>query len=599
MAIKPSQYKILKPFEAWVQQTLPAIYDDSLSYTDLLAKLLYYVNTLAENNTTLSNDVTNAINYLNNYLGSDEFTDQVRKKLDDMASDGTLSRLIQPLFDEYKKTIDLEVATQNRSILNIQSDQNILKGRMDTFTSLQSGSTTGDAELQDIRVGANGVIYKNAGDSVRGQYLLLYKDIGDLEKGIGAYEYISPNMFNKDTVTLNKTIDENGDIVDDPNNRYCVTDYVDVFGHSKIVFGFYNVGKWNTLNTYIVALDGAKNVIGMRGLTGTIYTIPTNAKYVRIALSAAYNDYAMIVDGGFQVDKYYPYEHYIDYLKGIKELINSDDSNVYYVGKDRQNKSFSSVVTEAVEHPNSIVYVDEGEYDIESEFKAIYGNDFFNNFEQSSRRGLYLDNGIKIIMSPNTVIKFHYSGDNAKVKELFSPFNFAPYSPYSTKKSEIHGFELHGGIIDVKNARYCSHDDPSSFNKPYINKYINVQMKLDNTENTVWGAHNCIGAGLGMYGEFNVESCTFETVGSKGTTASISIHNTSQPNAKSFISIRDNYLYGNNTIRLLYYGASQLKTKAIVCGNSVSRQIELKPNTSDSTIENIELVAWNNEIRSN
>ena len=66
MAIKPSQYKILQPFQAWVQQTLPAIYDDSLSYTDLLAKLLYYVNTLAENNTTLSNDVTNAINYINN-----------------------------------------------------------------------------------------------------------------------------------------------------------------------------------------------------------------------------------------------------------------------------------------------------------------------------------------------------------------------------------------------------------------------------------------------------------------------------------------------------------------------------------------------------
>lgn len=427
----------------------------------------------------------------------------------------------------------------------------------------------------------------------------LKEDLGNLEKGIGAYEYISPNMFNKDTVTLNKTINENGDIVDDPNNRYCVTDYVDVFEHSKIVFGFYNVGKWNTLNTYIVSLDGAKNVIGMRGLTGTIYTIPTNAKYVRIAFNSAYINYAMIVDGGFQVDKYYPYEHYIDYLKGIKELINGSDSNVYYVGKDRPNKSFSSVVTEAVNHKNSIVYVDDGEYNIEEEFKAIYGDDFFNNFEQSSRRGLYLDNGIKIIMSPNTVIKFHYSGDNANVKELFSPFNFAPYSQYSTKKSEIHGFELHGGIIDVKNARYCSHDDPSSFNKPYINKYINVQMKLDNTENTVWGAHNCIGAGLGMYGEFNVESCTFETVGSKNTTASISIHNTAQPNAKSFISIRDNYLYGNNTIRLLYYGSSELKTKAVVCGNSVSRQIELKPNTSDSTIENIELVAWNNEIRSN
>lgn len=427
----------------------------------------------------------------------------------------------------------------------------------------------------------------------------LSEALGNLERGIGAYEYISPNMFNKDTVTLNKTINENGDIVNDPNNKYCVSDYVDITEHTNIVLGYYNVGKWNTLNTYIVALDGAKNVIGERGLTGTLYSVPTNAKYVRVAFNSAYIDYAMIVDGGFQVDKYYPYEHYIDYLKGINKLINTTVPNVYYVGKNRTDKSFSAVVTEAVKYKNSIVYVDDGEYDIEAEFKAIYGNDFFDNFERSSRRGLYLGNGIKIIMSTNAIIKFHYSGDNANVKELFSPFNFAPYSPYSSKDYEINGFELHGGIIDVKNARYCSHDDPSSFDKPYTNKYINVQMKLDNAENDVWGAHNCIGAGLGMFGEFNVESCVFETVGSKDTTASISIHNTSQPNAKSFISIRDNYLYGNNTIRLLYYGASQLKTKAVVCGNSVSRQIELKPNTSDSTIENIELVAWNNEIRNN
>lgn len=436
-------------------------------------------------------------------------------------------------------------------------------------------------------------------DNLQSQVNSLKEDLGDLEKGIGVYEYISPNMFNKDTVTLNKTINDNGDIVDDPNNKYCASDYVDVSGNNSIVLGFYNVGKWNTLNTYIVAFDGEKNVIGKRGLTETLYSVPTNAKYIRVAFNSAYIDYAMIVDGDFQVDKYYPYDRYIDYLKGIKDLVNANDSNVYYVGKNRTDKSFSAVVTEAVKYKNSIVYVDDGEYDIEAEFKAIYGDNFFSYFERSGRRGLYLGNGIKIIMSSNTIIKFHYSGDNANVKELFSPFNFAPYSPYSSKDYEINGFELRGGIIDVKNARYCSHDDPSSFDKPYINKYVNVQMKLDNTENTVWGAHNCIGAGLGKFGEFNVESCVFETVGSKNTTASISIHNTSQPNAKSFISIKDNYLYGNNTIRLLYYGTSQLKTKAIVCGNSVSRQIELKPNTSDSTIENIELVAWNNEIRNN
>ena len=50
-----------------------------------------------------------------------------------------------------------------------ETELSVLDARMDEFASLPDGSTAGDAELLDIRVGYNGKIWPSAGDAVRGQ----------------------------------------------------------------------------------------------------------------------------------------------------------------------------------------------------------------------------------------------------------------------------------------------------------------------------------------------------------------------------------------------------------------------------------------------
>ena len=76
-----------------------------------------------------------------------------------------------------------------------QSD-NLLSARMDTFTQLPSGSTSGDAELIDIRVGADGVTYPTAGDAVRGQVSDLKSDLSTKYTAYNAkFEGLSLDMF--------------------------------------------------------------------------------------------------------------------------------------------------------------------------------------------------------------------------------------------------------------------------------------------------------------------------------------------------------------------------------------------------------------------
>ena len=67
---------------------------------------------------------------------------------------------------------------------NTVNEVEVLKSRIDTISSLPEGSTTGDAELQDIRVKADGTIAENAGNAVREQISELKSDFGNLRFSI-------------------------------------------------------------------------------------------------------------------------------------------------------------------------------------------------------------------------------------------------------------------------------------------------------------------------------------------------------------------------------------------------------------------------------
>ena len=96
-------YTDLQPFRFWCQKVLPLVYDDSLSYYELLCKVVDYLNKTMEDVGVLESDVTDLHeaykklqSYVNEYFSSLDVQEEINNKLDAMAKDGSLSNLIMP-----------------------------------------------------------------------------------------------------------------------------------------------------------------------------------------------------------------------------------------------------------------------------------------------------------------------------------------------------------------------------------------------------------------------------------------------------------------------------------------------------------------------
>ena len=101
-------YQTLQPFRYWCQNVLPLLYDDSLSYYELLCKVVDYLNKTMQDVETLHGDVTNLHTayeqlqaYVNNYFSTLDVQEEINKKLDDMVTSGEFANILSDTFGFY------------------------------------------------------------------------------------------------------------------------------------------------------------------------------------------------------------------------------------------------------------------------------------------------------------------------------------------------------------------------------------------------------------------------------------------------------------------------------------------------------------------
>lgn len=246
----------------------------------------------------------------------------------------SLAEKTQQISGHTTKIGDLEInkadKTEVNTLANEKADQIALNAekaerqleiavereRINSFTALAEGSTTGDAELIDGRVGADGVTYNSIGSALRGQISKTLSISSEkLERNSILY---SENLFNVDTVIEGYALNSSGEL--QANSTNYTSEFINVkSGATLYLYG-------NNSNGYIFGkiafYDFTKTFISSLSNVSINISIPENAYYVRLTYYSSTTKDRGIMISYNEITEYKPYK--LNNVMGIyKENIES------------------------------------------------------------------------------------------------------------------------------------------------------------------------------------------------------------------------------------------------------------------------------------
>lgn len=337
-----------------------------------------------------------------------------------------------------------------------QTDLDTLKARVDNLTANPGESTEGNAELIDIRVGADGKTYPTAGEAVRSQIDLTIKGHGSLfyrdDKVPEKYKDFNQILGNE--ILVYDSISE-GILLNTPSTKFR---------------GFliqYSISNKSTVRRQVAIMV---NTAGSKVFTKT---------YERICYAGNWSDW--------------------------KSLEVVQEFRVGYGNPDNY-RSFNSLVAclRVVQNTpgQKVIRIANGTYDVLAE---LGGMEYINSIDPATQKWTEVQPVVSdttIVGEGRVVLEFNLdSGLEHDLWFLFSCLNVRG-------NTHIENIEIHSS-----NCRYCIHDESGSDYPNTKRVYKNVRLYQNIFEGSYGG--QCLGTGYSAYTSVYLDNCYLENKASE------------------------------------------------------------------------------------